>query len=103
MDPDTLHLEFWKSIGGLLQDLGNTILNWFGMGVERDDILRSASYRAAVYEAYKGNERDSVEWLLEKEISLRLDYEFKKTDIFNIPDQIIRGLKQDVMRALYLN
>ncbi|RKJ21313.1 hypothetical protein D7X48_04985 [bacterium D16-50] len=103
VDPDTLHLEFWKSIGGLLQDLGNTILNWFGMGVERDDILRSASYRAAVYEAYKGSERDSVEWLLEKEISLRLDYEFKKTDIFNIPDQIIRGLKQDVMRALYLN
>ena len=44
-----------------------------------------------------------MEWLLEKEISLRLDYEFKKTDIFNIPDQIIRGLKQDVMRALYLN
>ena len=39
VDPDTLHLEFWKSIGGLLQDLGNTILNWFGMGVERDDIL----------------------------------------------------------------
>lgn len=103
VDPDTLQLDFWKSIGGLLQNLGNAILNWFGMGVEKNDLVRSASYRTAVYDAYQGSARDAVEWQLEAEISVKLADEFRKTDIFNIPDQIIGGLKQDIMRALYLN
>lgn len=103
VDPDTLQLDFWQSMGGLVQNLSNAILSFFGSGIEKDDIRRSASYRRAVYDAYKDSAQDAVGLGLERAIASKLQEEFEKTHIFGILDQIIGGLRRDIVRALYLN
>lgn len=103
VDPDALTMDFWQSAGGLLQDLGNAVLTLFGKGIERGDIPRGALYRTAVYDAYKGSGQAAVGSLLEQEIARKLCGEFEKTDIFGIPARIIKGLRQDILCALYLN
>ncbi len=103
VEPDALTLDFWQSAGGLLQDLGNVFLTLLGKGIEKDDIPRGASYRSAVYDAYRGSGQAAVGSVLEQEIAGKLQEEFEKTGVFGIPIRIMRELKQDILCALYLN
>lgn len=103
VNPACLDIDFWQTIKGKLQELGNAIRNLFGAGVAKDNIKRHQAYRNAVYEAYKQSNDQAVNTQLEQEIASKLAKEFAETGIFGIPDQIISGLRQDIMRALYLN
>lgn len=103
IDPSALSVGFFAAILGGLQDLGNAILKLLGMGVERDDILRTKYYRCCVRDAYKRGSNLAVKPELKAAISLRLREKFAKTEVFGIPDKLIHGLRNDIMCALYLN
>lgn len=103
IDPSALSVGFFAAILGGLQDLGNAILRLFGMGLERDDILRAKYYRCCVRDAYKRGSNFAVKPQLKAAISQRLKEKFGKTEIFGIPDRLIRSIKNDIMCALYLN
>lgn len=107
VDPDTLTLGFWATITGAVQDFLNSFLNFFrdifdDDTVEKDDLLRGDSYRKGVYDAYKADVENAVEPKLKQDISYQLRQEFRKTNLFGIPDQIIGVLEQDIIHALYL-
>lgn len=51
---------------------------------------------------YEKNKSD-VKETLRKEISDQLYKDMEKTDIFGVPDQILKALRSDIARALYVN
>lgn len=108
VNPDTLTMGFWASITGAVQNGVNGVMNFFRdifdfEKVEKDDLLRGDSYRKGVYEAYKTDVTNAVDPHLKSDISDQLRKEFRKTNIFGIPSQIIGVLEQDIIHALYLN
>ncbi len=108
VNPDTLTMGFWASITGAVQNGVNGVLNFFRdifdfERVEKDDLLRGDGYRNGVYEAYKTDVTNAVNPQLKSDISDQLRKEFRKTNIFGIPSQIIGVLEQDIIHALYLN
>ncbi|MDE7246171.1 MAG: hypothetical protein K2O18_19665, partial [Oscillospiraceae bacterium] len=93
-----------QALSGFMQELGNIFLNLFDKGYDsEDDIPRKAKYRRDAYLAYQNSKPPAVTDELRGSISSELCAEFQKTGICGIPEQMIRGLANDIMCALYLS
>ena len=88
------------SLKGKGQDIWNSICNIFHKGTLESLIRRKSNYRV---EARVNYSKPDISTKAKAEILKELDKALDATDVFGIPDQIIRGLKESICEALYLS
>lgn len=68
-----------------------------------NQIPRKSKYRTEALATYQHTERPAISPQFAVDVQNLLQNKFDKTGIFGIPNQIIRDLRKDISRALYLS